>query len=318
MIGAPLRDANFRLRSARASRAGRAALAANNPVRRQGLAVSPKAFQQHSVQRGAGRCTRGRVRSPELMRRILFALLVFLSLQCNAAETLLPKPDRYFNDYAGVVTPGAAQRLNTKLAQFEADTSNQFVVVVYEHMQSDSSIDDYVRRSVNTWDVGQKGKRNGVVLAVFIDDRKMTIQTNYGLEGALPDAICSEIIRNVIGPKFKTKDYEGGLQDGINAVIAATRGEYKGTGRTAAEGRGHDSGAAGLLVFFFVLLMILLAIRASRRFGGYRYTGGGGPFVSGNWGSGGGWSSGSSGGSFGSFVGGGGGSFGGGGASGSW
>src|SRR5438874_959522 len=80
-------------------------------------------------------------------------------------------------------------------------------------------------------------------------------------------------------------------------------------------GRSPDANPAGLWIFFFVLVIILLAIRASRRLGGYRYTGGGGPFVSGNWGSGGGWSSG--GGGFSGFSGGGG-SSGGGGASGSW
>jgi uncharacterized protein len=99
-------------------------------------------------------------------------------------------------------------------------------------MQSDSDIADYTYRVKETWRVGQKGKDNGAVLFVFIQDHTMFIQTNYGLEGALPDATCKEIIDQDIAPHFKTNDYAGGLQAGINAILAATKGEYKGNGST--------------------------------------------------------------------------------------
>jgi uncharacterized protein len=251
--------------------------------------------------------------------RLIFAFVAILASAICAygAETIPPKPDRYFNDYAGVVTPGAAQRFNEQLAQFERETSDQVLVVVYHTMQSDSSIDDYTRRVAQAWGVGQKTQRNGVVLFVFVDDRKMFIQVGYGLEGALPDFTAFDITERHIKPSFRNQDYEGGIATGIDLICKAIRGEYKGTGKTVQDSRSSQSGTAGLLVFFFVLILILIAVRASRRFGGYRYTGGGGPFVSGNWGSGGGWSSSSSGGGFSGFSGGGG-SFGGGGAGSSW
>jgi uncharacterized protein len=245
-----------------------------------------------------------------------------ISLIANAAlgaETIPPKPARYFNDYASVVSPGVADRLNTQLAQFERDTSDQVVVAIFRKMESDSSIDDYTQRVAQAWGVGQARQRNGVVLFVFVDDRKMFIQVGYGLEGALPDVTAFDITERHIKPNFRTGDYEGGLVTGVDLICKAIRGEYKGTGRTNAE-RGRDSGGGtlGLLVFLFFILMIMIAVRASRRRGGYRYTGFGGPFVMGNWG-GGGWSSGGSsgGGGFGGFSSGGG-SFGGGGAGSSW
>jgi uncharacterized protein len=240
-----------------------------------------------------------------------------------AAETIPPKPDRYFNDYAGVVSVEAAQRFNEQLAQFERETSNQIIVAIWRTMPSQSSIEDFTQRTFQAWQVGQKGRNNGAVFFVFVDDHRMRIQTGYGLEGALPDITCNEIIRDAVAPRFRAKDFEGGFAAGIDLIFKAIRGEYKGTGKTVREsGTSQNSSTAGLLVFFFVLIMILLAMRASRRFGGYRYTGGGGPFISGNWGSGwsggsgGGWSSGG-GSSFSGFSGGGG-SSGGGGASGSW
>jgi len=256
---------------------------------------------------------RRRVRSPA----IALAFATLLAISSHAAEVIPPKPDRYFNDYAGVVAKEAAQRFNEQLAQFERETSNQFLVLIYPKMQSDSDIADYVRRFVSTWNIGQKGKRNGVVLAIFVDDHKMTIQTNYGLEGALPDAICFDIINNIIRPRFKAGDYRGGLEAGINAIIAAIRGEYEGSGKTVAEQR--RGGGASSLWFFIIFIFALIVIsKVMRRLGGYGYSSGrGGPIFFPIGGGGGSWSSGGGGG-FSGFVGGGGGSFGGGGASGSW
>jgi uncharacterized protein len=250
-------------------------------------------------------------------RFLLIFVAILASAICAYAETIPPKPERYFNDYAGVVSRGAAERLNTQLAQFERDTSNQVMIAVYRKMQSESSIEDYAQRIAQTWQVGQKDKRNGVVLVVFLDDRKSSIQVGYGLEGALPDVTAYDIRERHMNPHFRRGDYEGGLTEAVDLICKAIRGEYKGSGRANAETRAGSGGTAGLLAFLFVLVIFLLALRASRRFGGYRYTGGGGPFVSGNWGSTGGWSSTSSGGGFGSFSSGGG-SFGGGGSSGSW
>ena len=250
-------------------------------------------------------------------RLCLGILALFASaIVAHAAETIPPKPDRYFNDYAGVVSPGSAQRFNEQLAQFERETSNQIVVAVWRTMPSQSSIEDFTQRTFQAWQVGQKGRNNGAVFFVFVDDHRMRIQPGYGLEGALPDITCNEIIRDAVAPRFRANDFEGGLAAGIDLIFKAIRGEYKGSGKTARESGSSQNNPAGLLIFFFVLVIFLLAMRASRRLGGYRYTGGGGPFVSGNWGSGGGgWSSG--GGGFSGFSGGGG-SSGGGGASGSW
>jgi uncharacterized protein len=247
------------------------------------------------------------------------AAIAFCLGSAFAAETIPPKPAGYFNDYAGVVTKEVALQLNEKLAQFERDTSVQIVVAVFRKMETDSSIEEYTRRIARAWDIGQKETKNGAALFVYIDDRKMFIQTARGLEGALPDAICFDITHNIIAPRFKTGDYAGGLSAGIDAMMQAVRGEYKGSGKTVAESRGSgaNNGSAFLFVIIFVILMILIA-RASRKRG--RGFSSRGPFIGpfiGGWGGGGG--GGSSGGGFSGFSGGGGGGgFGGGGAGSSW
>src|SRR5262249_54074490 len=154
---------------------------------------------------------------------------------------------------AGVVSKGAAARFNQQLEQFERETSNQVVVAVFPKMQSDDDVAAYTQRVAHDWGVGQKDKRNGVVLFVFTQDRKMFIQVGYGLEGALPDLTAFDITEYRIKPHFRTGDYQAGLAAGIDSILKAVRGEYQGTGKTVRE-RGAAKGntfAPNLLLFFF-------------------------------------------------------------------
>ncbi len=258
----------------------------------------------------------GEASLPRERTALFFAALVaFLAINSPAAEVIPPKPPGYFNDYAGVVSKEAAHRFNEQLAQFERETSDQVVVGVFPKMQSDSDIADYTQRVAQSWGVGQKDRRNGAVLFVFVQDRKMFIQVGYGLEGALPDITAFDITEYRIKPHFRDGDYEGGLAVGIDSICKAVRGEYKGSGRTTKERGARNNGPWPFLVFLFVLFTFTIAGRFVRR-RGYRYSSLGGPFI-GGWssGGGGGWSSG--GGGFSGFSGGGG-SFGGGGAGSSW
>ena len=245
---------------------------------------------------------------------MLFAGAYFLIVKpLVSAEVIPPKPANYFNDYAGIVSKDAASRFNQQLLQFERDTSNQVVVAIFPKMQSDDDVAAYTQRVAQAWGVGQKDNRNGVVLFVFTEDRKMFIQVGYGLEGALPDVTAFDITEHRIKPRFRNKDYEGGLADGIDSIFKATRGEYHGTGSTEKP----RMFAPNLLLFLFFVMFLFFVSRIIRT-RGYHYSSGGGGWSSspGGWGSssGGGWSSGGGGGGFS----GGGGSFGGGGAGSSW
>ena len=164
------------------------------------------------------------------------ALLPSLS---HAAEVIPPIPDRYFNDYADVVSEPTAHRFNEQLAQFEWETSNQVVVAVFPKMQSDSDIADYTQRVAQAWGVGQRERRNGVVLFVFTQDRKMFLQVGYGLEGALPNATAFDITEYHIKPLFRNGNYESGLATGIDLICKAIRGEYTRSGKTLAEQRAN-------------------------------------------------------------------------------
>ena len=255
---------------------------------------------------------------------LMFLWPILLAIPARAAETIPPSPvPHYVVDDAHVLSPATLQSIDQQLQQVERDTSNQIVVAIYPKMMSQDDIAAYAVRVFQAWHVGQKGKDNGILLLVFTDDRKLNITTGYGLEGPLPDATCKQIIENEIKPHFKTNDFDGGIQAGVTAILAATRGEYKGTGQTHMDVGSFVVPAiviliVGLMLFAGVLrgifgtsyssrgrvpswvipFIILSNMTSSRRGGGW--TGGGGGYSGG-----GGFS-------------GGGGSTGGGGASGSW
>jgi uncharacterized protein len=245
--------------------------------------------------------------------------------QRSIEEQLPPKPDRYVTDRAGILPADRADALNRKLEQFERETSNQVLVWIDRKIPENFVLEDFADRAFQKWRVGQEKQDNGAVLFVFVDDRKVRIEVGYGLEGVLPDVTAKRIIDNEIVPRFRQNDYPGGIESGVDAIIAATKGEYKGTGTTVDERSRRRTGlpiqgCAVPLFFLFIFIILPMLARQNRRrwktFGGSGWWTGGGGFGGGGWsgGGGGGWSGGGGGGGFS----GGGGSSGGGGASGSW
>lgn len=251
---------------------------------------------------------------------LLGLLLVLFSTFAQAAEVIPPVPPNHFNDYAGVTRRDTAQKLNAELAQFERDTSNQLVVAIYPRMQSNSSVEDYAVRVAQQWRVGQKERKNGAVLFLFQESHDVRIVTGYGLEGALPDARCKQIIENEMIPRFRAGNFDAGLTAGVHALMAAARGEYRGPGRTAADRRtnARDNGDLGFWTFVLFISLVFVGLSRLRRNTIYSRRGRQSPWIdSGPWGGGSPWGSGGSSGSGGTFSGGGG-SFGGGGAGGKW
>jgi uncharacterized protein len=269
---------------------------------------------------------------------LVFLALVLLpvasALAVTPQELLTHPPTRYFNDYAGVVSASDANALNKSLENFEKETSNQFLVVIFPQWPDDLVFDDYAQELFRAAKIGQAGKSNGALVLVSIKEHKFRIHTGYGLEGSLPDALCNRIREQEFAPQFRAGNYAAGFRQGLAAMMAATKGEYKGNARTVYQQKGQSSGGGvvTLIVLFFLIIficMVLFAIAtifyARRGIRGHNRSStgpqpGGGGFFFGGPGGGGGFSDrggGSGGGDDGGFSGGGGDS-GGGGASGDW
>ena len=245
---------------------------------------------------------------------LLFLGLVVLpmasALAVTPQELLANPPKRYFNDYAQMVQPATAAYLESSLENFERETSNQILVVIFPDWPADLVFDDYAQDLYRAAKIGQKGKDNGVLL-LLTKQGKIRIHTGRGLEGALPDALCIRIIRDEFAPLFRQKNYDECLKQGLAAIMAAAKGEYKGSGKTVAEQNAQTRDKDSWIpVVFFILLFLFIMFRVIRRRGGFFGGGPGGGFFIG--GGGGGFSGGGGGGGDDGFSGGGGDSGGGG------
>ncbi len=233
-------------------------------------------------------------------------------------------PRDYVVDLAGVMNDSAQAQLNGLLLELEQKTTAQVVVLTVQSLDGDE-IRGFGIKMAEKWKLGQKGKDNGVLIIVAVQDRKYTIEVGYGLEEVLPDSLVGTIGREYLIPYFRKGDYSTGI---YAASIAVAQTIAENAGVELSSGRRQPSPATeyvtqlplslGQKVLFgiFILGALILFITHPRQcfllllfsqMGGGRggWSGGSGGF--GGFGGGGG-----------SFGGGGGGGFGGGGASGSW
>jgi uncharacterized protein len=228
------------------------------------------------------------------------------------------------NDNAALLSADERQQLEAKLAAYEQKSGQQFAVLTIPTLAGES-LEDFSFHVVEKWQLGKKGRDDGLLLLVVKNERKARVETGYGLEGSITDAVSARVIRNVLAPAFRSGDYARGIDGALEALMRVASGEAPQATARDERGQGRESlpGWASVLLFFlvppFLFFLISANQRQSRRGGGFWSSGGGfggGGFGGGGFGGGGfGGGGGSSGGGG---FGGGGGSFGGGGASGSW
>lgn len=262
-----------------------------------------------------------------LLSVTLLSALLFLPLSVYA-QTLLPRtePPRLVNDFTGVLSSAEVQSLENKLVAFNDSTSNQIAVVIVNDLQGyDKS--EYAYKVAKDWGVGQSDFNNGILMLVKTKTNaspgQIFIATGYGLEGAIPDIACAEIIDREILPRFREGDYYGGLDAGTDVLMSLASGEYN---YDTYAGGGSSGSFPGTIFIIFIIIVIIIASASNSNNKHIKKSGtsnlplwllmsmmGGGKSHGGSWGgfSGGG----GGGGGFGGFGGGG---FGGGGAGGSW
>jgi len=230
----------------------------------------------------------------------------------------VPNPPRLFNDYAGIVSSEEASSIENTLNSYNDSTSVQIAVVVVNTV-GQYDIADYAQQLAQKWQIGNKGKNNGVLLVLAMNDRKSRIEVGYGLEGVITDIQTAHIQDNVLRPLMKQKQYSTAILSTVEAIYLAAKGEYKATAPVKFKVKNSWIGIA-----IFAVLFIFIVILAARGGGTGGNSGGMGDLIlpaillsqAGSRNSGSSWGSFSGGsGGFGGF---GGGSFGGGGSSGSW
>lgn len=199
-----------------------------------------------------------------IKRILILALLVLLPLPAMALD--VPQLAGRVNDYAGLLSPEAKAGLEQKLAAFERDQSTQVVVLTIPSLQGDD-IDQFSIRVAEKWKPGQKGKDNGVLLVLAKAERRVRIEVGMGLQGVLPDITASHIIRDVMRPYLKDGNYDQGISAGADAIMAATRGEFKASPTDTAR-KPHRSSPS------LITLILITAVAAAILGTFSRYLGG--------------------------------------------
>lgn len=246
-------------------------------------------------------------------------IVLFCAQAASAALNLPDQPRDHVVDLAGVIDDGTERQLNGFLRELEQKTTAQVVVLAVPSTDGVPIEDFSLDIAHNRWKIGKKGKDNGLLVTVAVNDRKYRFEVGYGLEGVLPDSLAGEIGRRYLVPRFRQGDYGGGITAATlvfaNVIAENAKVEIGGMPkveqRRQAVGRKLGSGSSLLLLVVLAILAVvfvrhpglLLLLLVSSPRGGFS----GGGFGGGGFGGGGG-----------SFGGGGGGGFGGGGSSGGW
>jgi len=147
------------------------------------------------------------------------AVLLIAAAVCAAAEIKIPRsPDQWVTDTAGFLSAEAVGRINARLRAYEAESGHQILVYVAQSTGG-YPIEEYAVRAFKAWAPGRKGLDDGLVLFVMADDRKMRIEVGYGLEDKVTDAQAARIINNVLAPKFRAGDRDGGIEAAVSGDI---------------------------------------------------------------------------------------------------
>ena len=173
------------------------------------------------------------------LRSAVAACVLLVAAQAPCVD--VPYLTGRVNDNAEILSQATRSALTERLKAHEEKTTNQIVVLTVPSLEGES-IEGYAEAVFKAWKLGQKGKDNGVLVVVAPNDRRMRIEVGYGLEGTLPDAIAGRIIRNVMTPRFKTGDFNGGIEAGVNAIVTVLEtGEVPEAAAGAGQGEGSSS-----------------------------------------------------------------------------
>ncbi len=202
-----------------------------------------------------------------ILKKILFTILwlgISVGLFAGTSDIpVRPDPPRLVNDFTGLLAPAETQALESQLVAFDDSTSTQIVVVIVNDLKG-YDVNQFAYTIGHSWQVGQKGKNNGIVLLVkpkTSDSRgQVSIQSGYGMEATVTDALSKRIIENEIIPQFRQNNYYGGIEAGVKAIMLASKGQYKAEPKKARQGS-----YGGLIIFLVIFIIFIIAAIGSRK-----------------------------------------------------
>lgn len=197
-------------------------------------------------------------------RLIRWACLLALWLPIAAmGAAVLPELHGHVNDYAQVLGSRAAE-IDAQLTEHERLTGDQVVVLTITDLGG-QDIESYSNDVFTQWRLGHKGVDNGVLMIVAVNDHRTRIEVGYGLEGRLTDLASSQILRLAVHPRFANGDYAGGVEAGVEGILAVLGNDHAAAVAAPADGspqgiiarEGFFASGAWLFVLFTLLFVVM-------------------------------------------------------------
>jgi uncharacterized protein len=190
---------------------------------------------------------------------VLILLAGFFLYVAGAADLQIPpSPDRWVTDTAGFLSPGTIQSLDARLEAYDRQTGHQVIVYIGKTTEG-YAIDEFAVKAFQAWKVGRKGLDDGVALFIMAEDRAVRIEVGYGLESVLPDITAGRIINDILIPKVRAGDADGGVSDAVSAILGAISGEA--TPRPDKPGK--SAGEVILIIFGIIVFLIIFLTNPS-------------------------------------------------------
>ncbi len=191
------------------------------------------------------------------------ALAALAALGATPDEIPVPKLAAHVVDQTGTLTASEREGLDAKLRAFEQQRGSQVAVLLVPSIGNES-IEEFSTRVTDAWQLGRKGVDDGVLFVVAKEQRKMRIQTGRGVQGTLTDALSKRIIAEIVAPRFRSGDFAGGIDAGVDAILKAIAGEDLPLPEVKKTARKVDSVSSFenfLFVGFFLVPIVGMVLR---------------------------------------------------------
>ncbi|MFT5319294.1 MAG: hypothetical protein ACI8RA_002567, partial [Chlamydiales bacterium] len=190
--------------------------------------------------------------------RTLFLLLSLLLLPLSLMGAEPPRPLGHVNDYANLLSRYEQHQMEGELRILSKQSGHEIAIVTLQSLEG-QTVESKSREIFDIWKIGKKGKDNGLLLLISMQEREIRIETGYGTESLLPDAAAGRIIRHTIGPHLKNQEYYKGISEGIYLIqkhLIQDKPAHKNTEELSEK----QLASATVLVLLTLILVPLLAL----------------------------------------------------------
>lgn len=183
-----------------------------------------------------------------------FVMMLLVMLSSVASALTIPKPTGFVNDYVGILNAEERTALEDRLHHVAEGDGPEVAVAIVQSLDG-YTVEDYATELFKAWEIGKEDKDNGVLFLLAPNERKVRIQTGYGLEGVLPDVVAKHIISNLVTPKYRAGDKAGAISAGVDAILARLKREVE-----SPSPAGDTVTVLPTLLILLVIIIVVVAV----------------------------------------------------------